>query len=175
MDLEKKAIERIKTASEMSLKFYEKPLVCTYSGGKDSDVLLELFKRSEIPFELHHSHTTADAPQTVWHVREVFKKAEEGGIKAQIQIPTFKGERISMWSLIPMKVTPPTRIARYCCQVLKETGCKNRMIATGVRWDESLKRSKREAYETFGATAKSAIRISDEKMLLTDNDDTRKM
>lgn len=175
MDLERKAIERIKTASEMSLKFYEKPLVCTYSGGKDSDVLLELFKRSEIPFELHHSHTTADAPQTVWHVREVFKKAEEEGIKVQIQIPTFKGERISMWSLISMKVTPPTRIARYCCQVLKETGCKNRMIATGVRWDESLKRSKREAYETFGATAKSAIRISDEKMLLTDNDDTRKM
>ena len=175
MDLEKKAIERIKTASEMSLKFYEKPLVCTYSGGKDSDVLLELFKRSEITFELHHSHTTADAPQTVWHVREVFKKAEEEGIKAQIQIPTFKGERISMWSLIPMKLMPPTRTVRYCCQVLKETGCKNRMIATGVRWDESSKRSKREAYESLGTTAKNAININDEKMLLTDNDDTRKM
>lgn len=51
MDKEKNAIERIKLASEMSLKYYKKPLVCTYSGGKDSDVMLELFKRSGIPFE----------------------------------------------------------------------------------------------------------------------------
>ena len=46
MDLEKKAIERIKLASEMSIQHYGEPLVCTYSGGKDSDVMLELFKRS---------------------------------------------------------------------------------------------------------------------------------
>ena len=51
MDLEQKAIERIKTASEMSLEYYKQPLICTYSGGKDSDVLLELFKRSGVPFE----------------------------------------------------------------------------------------------------------------------------
>lgn len=45
MDLEHKAIERIRLASEFSLKYYGKPLVCTYSGGKDSDVMLELFRR----------------------------------------------------------------------------------------------------------------------------------
>ena len=61
-DLEQKAIERIKIASEMSLSYYQKPLVCTYSGGKDSDVMLELFKRSGVPFEVHNSHTTVDAP-----------------------------------------------------------------------------------------------------------------
>ena len=62
MDKEHTAIERIKLASEMSLRHYGKPLVCTYSGGKDSEVMLELFKRSGIPFEVHNSHTTADAP-----------------------------------------------------------------------------------------------------------------
>jgi len=62
MDKEHKAIERIKTASEMSLFYYGRPLVCTYSGGKDSDVMPELFRRSGVPFEVHHSHTTADAP-----------------------------------------------------------------------------------------------------------------
>lgn len=62
MDLEHKAIERIKLASEMSLHYYKKPLVCTYSGGKDSDVMLELFKRSGVLFEVSNSHTTADAP-----------------------------------------------------------------------------------------------------------------
>ena len=64
MDLEQKAIERIRLASVLSLKHYNKPLVCEYSGGKDSDVLLELFRMAEIPFEVHNSHTTVDAPQT---------------------------------------------------------------------------------------------------------------
>lgn len=68
MDLEQKSIERIKMASEMSLHHYGKPLICTYSGGKDSDVMLELFKRSGVPFEVHNSHTTVDAPPTVYHI-----------------------------------------------------------------------------------------------------------
>lgn len=67
MDLEQKAIERIRLASDLSLKHYGKPLVCEYSGGKDSDVLLQLFRMAEIPFEVHNSHTTVDAPQTVRH------------------------------------------------------------------------------------------------------------
>ena len=175
MDLERKAIERIKTASEMSLQHYGKPLVCTYSGGKDSDVMLELFKRSGITFELHHNHTTADAPETVYHIRKVFKIAEEQGIKSEIEKPIYKGKRISMWTLIPQKLMPPSRIVRYCCSILKETGCPNRMIATGVRWAESSKRKNRSAFEALGKTMKEGIRVSDEKMLLTDNDDTRKL
>lgn len=77
MDKEQKAIERIKIASDMSLHHYGKPLVCTNSGGKDSDVMLELFRRSGIPFEVHNSHTTADAPQTVRHIKETFKRQEQ--------------------------------------------------------------------------------------------------
>lgn len=42
MDLEQTAIERLRMASEMSLRLYKQPLVITYSGGKDSDVLLHL-------------------------------------------------------------------------------------------------------------------------------------
>ena len=175
MDLERKAIERIKMASEMSLQHYGKPLICTYSGGKDSDVMLELFKRSGITFELHHNHTTADAPETVYHIRKVFKTAEDQGIKCDIGKPTYKGKRISMWTLIPQKLMPPTRLVRYCCSILKEAGCPNRMIATGVRWAESNKRKNRNAFEVLGKTMKEGIRVSDEKMLLTDNDDTRKL
>lgn len=61
-DKERTTIERIRFASEISLRHYGKPIVCTYSGGKDSDVLLELFLRSGVPFEVHNSHTTVDAP-----------------------------------------------------------------------------------------------------------------
>lgn len=96
MDLEQKAIQRLQAASEMSLHHYGKPLVCTYSGGKDSDVILELFKRADIPFEVHNSHTTADAPQTVRHIRETFRELEMDGIKCEIEMPTYKGERTSI-------------------------------------------------------------------------------
>ena len=36
MDKEKIAIERLKTAAEMSLATYQQPLIITYSGGKDN-------------------------------------------------------------------------------------------------------------------------------------------
>jgi phosphoadenosine phosphosulfate reductase len=176
MDLEQKAIQRIQTASEMSLHHYGQPLICTYSGGKDSDVQLELFKRSGVPFEVLNSHTTADAPQTVYHIREKFRELELQGIKCDIDYHIQPdGSRITMWNLIPNKLMPPTRRMRYCCQVLKEGGGSNRMIATGVRWGESSKRKNREVYESITSNISNKAKVSDEKMLLTDNDDTRKL
>lgn len=44
-DLEHVSIQRIQAASEMSLKNYGLPLVATYSGGKDSEVLVALMQR----------------------------------------------------------------------------------------------------------------------------------
>lgn len=174
MDLEHKAMERLRTASEMSLHHYGQPLVCTYSGGKDSDVMLELFKRSGIPFEAHHSHTTADAPQTVRHIRKKFRELELKGIKCTIDYHIQPGGgRVTMWNLIPRKLIPPTRFARYCCSELKESGCPGRMIATGVRWAEGTKRKGREVYESIAR--KNKIQVTDEKMLLTDNGDTRRL
>ena len=168
MDLEQKAIERLKMASEMSLRYYSQPLLCAYSGGKDSDVMLELFIRSGIPFEVQNSHTTADAPETVYHIRKVFGRLELRGIKCIINKPRYKGERISMWSLIPQKLMPPTRLVRYCCQVLKEGAGDGRMVATGVRWDESTQRASRGGMEIVGATKKQAI------ILTNDNDSKRR-
>lgn len=174
MDKEKKAIERIKIASEMSLHHYKKPLVCAYSGGKDSDVLLELFRRSGIPFEVHNSHTTADAPQTVRHIQKVFRGLESEWIKCEIEMPTYKGEPTSMWKLIPEKLMPPTRLVRYCCSVLKETGCANRYIATGVRWDESTARMQREEFEKIANKKKDKEKFTI-IMLMNDNDKRRRM
>lgn len=65
------------------------------------------------------------------------------GIKCSIHYPMYKGKRTSMWDLIPQKLTAPTRLMRYCCDVLKENSTPNRMIATGVRWDESSSRAKK--------------------------------
>lgn len=167
-DLEQVAIERLKAASEMSLANYGLPLVITDSGGKDSSVCKELALRAGIPFEIMHNHTTADAPETVRFVRSEAKRFEDLGIKYTINMPTYKGKRTSMWGLIPQKLMPPTRLVRYCCSVLKETGGAGRFIATGVRWDESTSRkNNRGIYEKLGTTKASKI------MLTNDNDDKR--
>ncbi len=115
MDKEQTAIERLRLASEMSLRFYKKILVVTTSGGKDSAVCVALALRAGIPFEVLHNHTTVDAPETVRYVREDFRRLEEKGIKCTINFPFYKGRRVTMWSLIPQKLMPPTRIVRYCC------------------------------------------------------------
>ena len=155
-DLESIAIERLKTASEMSLAYYGQPLVVTDSGGKDSQVVKELAIRSGIPFEIQHNHTTADAPETVRFVRQEAKRFEELGIQYTINLPTYKGQRTSMWSLIPQKQMPPTRPMRYCCSVLKEGGGAGRFITTGVRWAESSSRkNNRGIYEKIGSTKAS--------------------
>ena len=110
MDLEQTAIERLRFAAEMSLRVYKQPLVITYSGGKDSDCLLRLAQNSGIPFEVLHSLTTADAPETVRHVKDTFRKLEIGGVKCTID--THKrpdGTNVTMWNLIPRKLIPPTR------------------------------------------------------------------
>lgn len=168
MDLEKTAIERIKTASEMSMRYYGQPLIVTDSGGKDSAVCRELIRRSGVPFELMHNLTTADAPETIYYIRERFREAEASGIPCVINMPYYKGRRISMWNLIPMKKIPPTRLARYCCEVLKESGGANRFITTGVRWAESRKRKQsRGIYENF-------FNVKTKKIILSnDNDDRR--
>lgn len=175
MDLEQRSIERIKLAALMSEQYYNSPLICAYSGGKDSDVMLELFKRSGVNFEVVNSHTTVDAPQTVYHIREKFHQLEEKGIKATIIYPTYKGKRTSMWELIEKK-GPPTRVHRWCCKVFKETSTPNRMVATGVRWDESTKRAARGEYESIGKTLKERQSASyDDIILSNDNDLKRKI
>ena len=142
MDKQDMAVLRLKEASEMSLFYYKQPLLLTYSGGKDSDAVQLLADIAGIPYEIQHSHTTADAPETVRYVRNRFKHLEERGVKCTIDYPVYKGKRTSMWDLIPQKSMPLTRLARYCCAILKETAGMDRFIATGVRWAESTAREK---------------------------------
>lgn len=119
MTIEEKAILRLQEAAQMSQQIYEKPLRLTYSGGKDSDVTLDLAIKAGIPFEDVYSLTTVDMPETVYHIRDVFKNLELKGIPCRVEHPVYKGERVSMWKLIPQKKMPPTRMMRYCCSIMK--------------------------------------------------------
>lgn len=153
-----KSIEILKLGSKMSQHYYNQPLIITYSGGKDSEVLVDLAFKSGIEFEIWNNHTTVDAPETVYHIREQFKRWREMGIRCHIQYPEIKGERISMWSLIPRMGIMPSMWVRYCCKVLKEANIKKRMFATGVRKSESSKRQNRTALEYVASKKDNAIR-----------------
>lgn len=173
MDKEQMAIARLRDAAETSGKHYGKPLIVTTSGGKDSSVCVELARRAGIEFELMHNHTTADAPETVRFVRAEFKRYEDMGFpsdRLHINYPVYKGKPTSMWSLIPQKLMPPTRLVRYCCEVLKEHGGRGRYITTGVRWAESESRKKnRGIYESKNTAKEKRI------ILNNDNDDKRRL
>lgn len=148
-----KSVRVLKLAAEMSREYYGQPMIICYSGGKDSDALLHLAETylGKGDFEVLNSHTTLDAPETVYHIRRVFDRLKRGGIEARIDYKKDKdGKAITMWRLIEEKMIPPTRIARYCCKVLKETATPNRMAVVGVRASESTKRQGRDYFGTRG-------------------------
>lgn len=161
MSIERKvedAKTTLKLAAEMSAYYYKKPLIICYSGGKDSDVLLDIAKSCLKPsdFEVLNSHTTVDAPETVYHIRKVFKECEALGIKTEIRLPRINGQLTSMFDLIVRNLTPPTRLNRYCCRVLKEVSTPGRMVAFGVRASESRNREGREAFGIWAKTKADA-------------------
>lgn len=143
----------LRLAADMSLAYYGEKLVVTYSGGKDSDVLIHLAESVLKPneWEVINSNTSVDAPQTVKHIRQVFKRLKEEGVEAERYTPMGEDEKqLNMTKLIVLNRNPPTRISRYCCRYLKETSVPNRFCAMGVREGESNNRRGRDIFATRG-------------------------
>lgn len=116
-----------------------------YSGGKDSDVILELAKMSGIPFKAIYKNTTIDPPGTIKHCKDK-------GV--EIVQP-----RITFLNLVKKKGIP-TRRRRFCCEVLKEYKILDRSIQ-GIRRCESNMRAKRYKEPEFCRTynKKEKVRV----------------
>ena len=99
----------------------------SYSGGKDSDVILELAKMAGIKFRAIYKNTTIDPPGTIKHCKE----------KGVEVLPPKE----SFFSLVERKGIP-TRRARFCCEVLKEYKVLDRAVQ-GIRRSESKAREER--------------------------------
>ena len=105
----------------------DSPIEVSYSGGKDSDVILELAKMSGIPYRAIYKNTTIDPPGTIKHCKSK-------GV--EIFAPT-----INFFDLVKKKGLP-NRYVRFCCQYLKEYKVLDRAIQ-GIRRSESIKRAER--------------------------------
>lgn len=108
-------------------KRYEGEIELAYSGGKDSDVILQLAKEAGIRFRAIHKCTTIDPPGTLAHVNEM-------GV--EIRRPA-----VSFFQLVAKKGFP-SRFSRFCCEKLKEYKILDKAII-GVRKDESRARESR--------------------------------
>ena len=141
----KKSIERLK-AFEPPEGYY-----LAFSGGKDSVVCKTLLDEAGVKYDATYRVTTVDPPELVRFIKkqhpDVIREVPRYG-------PDYKnaklaGKPITMWNLIPEKLLPPTRMARYCCDFLKESGGDGRMTVTGVRWAESVNRKSNQGIVTF--------------------------
>ena len=99
----------------------------SYSGGKDSDVILELAKMADIEYRAIYKNTTIDPPGTIKHCRD-------NGV--EILQP-----KITFFKLVEQKGMP-TRRARFCCEKLKEYKVLDKAIQ-GIRRSESTARQQR--------------------------------
>lgn len=120
-------------------------IAIAYSGGKDSDVILELAKMAGIPYRAIYKATTIDPPKTIAHAREMGAEVIKPK-KTFFQLISERGF--------------PTRYYRFCCSVLKEYKICDRTIL-GIRRSESRKRTERykepEMCRVYSKTVKEKI------------------
>lgn len=122
------AIEMLQT-HEPSEGYY-----VAFSGGKDSVVVLDLVKRSGVKYKAYHNIVTIEPPDLMKFIYKEYPEVEMVHTKE------------TMYSLIVKNGMPPLRHVRYCHRLLKrggEVGVK----VTGVRAEESVRRSKKQKWE----------------------------
>ena len=103
------------------------PVEVAYSGGKDSDVILELTKMAGIPYRAIYKNTTIDPPGTIAH-------AKANGVEMLKPKKNF-------FELVAANGFP-NRFSRHCCRFLKEYKVLKKAVM-GVRKAESTKRAAR--------------------------------
>jgi phosphoadenosine phosphosulfate reductase len=176
----KKSIDRLK-AFEPPEGYY-----LAFSGGKDSVVCKALLDMSGCKYDATYRITSVDPPELVRFIKEQHPdvKREAPRYSQGIHDERLRGKVITMWNLIPKEKYPPTRISRYCCRSLKESGGDGRMTVTGVRWEESRSRAQNQgAVNIHGIGKTNEFEESDSLklnksggvILTNDNDESRRL
>ena len=65
-----RAVKLLQAAGKIA-KEHGQPLEVAYSGGKDSDVILELTRMAGVEYRAIYKNTTIDPPQTIRHAMEM--------------------------------------------------------------------------------------------------------
>ncbi len=132
------SIDLLRRSESLALRYYENGFYLAFSGGKDSQSLYHVAQLAGVKFEAHYALTTLDPPELVRFIRSNY--------------PDVIIDRPDMTfaQLCIKKKALPTMRMRFCCAVLKETKGAGTVTLTGVRRQESVKRSKRNETEIIG-------------------------
>lgn len=153
----KASIERLRAFEPKNGEGY----YLAFSGGKDSVVCKALMDMAGVKYDATYRVTSVDPPELVRFIKEKHPDVRR-------EIPHDRdGKPITMWNLIPKKLLPPTRVVRYCCAALKESGGDGRMIVTGVRWAESTNRAKNQGPVTVISRRAGADLLDNENFMST--------
>jgi phosphoadenosine phosphosulfate reductase len=119
------------------IKQYEPPegYYLAFSGGKDSIVIYDLAVRAGVKFDAHFNRTTVDPQEVLKFIKENYPDV------------IWEKPKMSMFQLIRKEKCLPSIHRRFCCRNLKEVGGNGRTVITGVRWQESHRRKKRQVFE----------------------------
>lgn len=124
-----------------------------FSGGKDSQCIYHLCEMAGVKLDAHYRVTSVDPPELYNFIRDHYPDVQR-------EVPHDEdGEPITMWTLIAEHTIPPTRVARYCCEALKESGGNGRVTMTGVRWAESRNRKKNQGGVVIMKRSKTTQRM----------------
>lgn len=123
-------IERIQHGEKLALGLNpEQGYWVAFSGGKDSQVLLDLVERASVKYQAVYNVTSNDPPENVYFIRQHYPQVR------------FHHARRNFFRLVEVKGLP-TIWHRFCCERLKEHTGAGYLVLTGVRAEESAKRAK---------------------------------
>lgn len=124
-----KSIALIRKAEKLAIKMQsEEGFYLGFSGGKDSQAVLELVKMAGVKYRAVYSVTTNDPADNVRFIKRHYPDVE------------FDVPPKSYFQLIAQKGVP-TMYNRWCCALFKETAGVGHVVLTGVRKEESRKRA----------------------------------
>lgn len=126
--LERDAEIMLQHGERLALALNDAGYYLAFSGGKDSAVLYYLAKHAGVKFRAFYNVTTIDPPENVYYIRKYFPDV------------IFVHPKENFFSLVSHKGLP-TMNRRYCCAILKESRVAGWVALTGVRAEESRKRS----------------------------------
>lgn len=107
-----------------------------FSGGKDSQVVMELCKMAGVKFVPHYSVTGNDPPENVAFIRKNYPEV------------IWEHPKEKFFALVEKKGMP-TMQKRFCCDRIKERMGAGCVVLTGVRAEESKKRAGYAETEVF--------------------------
>lgn len=141
------------------LKAFEPPegYYVAFSGGKDSQCVYHLCQLAGVKFDAHYCVTSIDPPELVRFIKKNYPDVKFEHKKDR------NGKPITMWTLIPQKGIPPTRLVRYCCEELKESSGAGRFTVTGVRASESGNRKRNQGVITVPKAGKKFQKLLEDE------------